>query len=242
MKVGIIGFGRLGKLLVKNFTQDASVSVYDLNLDTSVVNTLNAKSSTLEEVCKSKILILCVPISQISKVADQIKSLVTKDTLVIDVCSVKVHPMKELTDILPSEVEVLGTHPMFGPDSAAKSLYGCKIVLCQERVSDKSFNNIKAYLESHGLKVIVSTAHEHDKQIAQSLILTHTIGRTLMDMDSAPMDIDTKGYRRLLKILETVENDSVQLFNDMNKYNPYAKEMREALSSSLNTVIESVKE
>ena len=242
MKIGVLGFGRLGKLLVRNFTLDATVCVYDINLERSEVENLGAKLATLEEICKSKILIICVPISQISSVANQIKNLVTKDTLVIDVCSVKVYPMEKLTSILSKEVEVLGTHPMFGPDSASRSLYGCKVVLCQERVSDKVFNNIKGYLESHGLKVIVSTAHEHDKQIADSLILTHTIGRTLMDMNSSPMEIDTKGYRRLLKILETVENDSVQLFNDMNKYNPYAKEMREALSSSLNKVITSVKE
>ena len=68
------------------------------------------------------------------------------------------------------------------------------------------------------------------------------IGRTLMDMNSTSMEIDTKGYRRLLKILETVENDSVQLFNDMNKYNPYAKDMRGSLESSLSKVLGSVKE
>jgi prephenate dehydrogenase len=242
MKVGVLGFGRLGKLLVKNLSQDASVFVYDNNFEHEEVKSLGATPTSIEEVCKCKILILCVPISAIRNVANEIKDLLSKDTLVVDVCSVKVQPMDELTHILPKEVEVLGTHPMFGPDSAAKSLYGCKIVLCQERVSDTTFNNIKGYLESHGLKVIVSSAHEHDKQIAQTLILTHTIGRTLMDMDSHPMEIDTKGYRRLLKILETVENDSVQLFKDMNKYNPYAKEMRESLSNSLNTVISSVKE
>ena len=242
MKVGVLGFGRLGKLLVKNLAQDASVYVYDTTLNDDEVTSLGATPSSLEDICKSKILILCIPISALTVVAQQIKNLVDENTLVVDVCSVKVHPMEQLTNILPKSVQILGTHPMFGPDSAKKSLYGCKIVLCQERVSDESFNNIKGYLESHGLKVIVSSAHEHDKQIAQSLILTHTIGRTLMDMNSTSMEIDTKGYRRLLKILETVENDSVQLFNDMNKYNPYAKDMRGSLESSLSKVLGSVKE
>ncbi|WP_127714765.1 prephenate dehydrogenase/arogenate dehydrogenase family protein [Halobacteriovorax sp. HLS] len=242
MKIGVIGFGRLGKLLVRNISQDASVAVFDINIDTDLVSSMGAKSVCLEEVCKSKILILCVPISKISEVANQIKDHITPDTLIIDVCSVKVYPMEELTKRLPENIQILGTHPMFGPDSAAKSLYGCKIVLCPERVSDKVLKDIQGYLESHGLKVIVSTAHEHDEQIAQTLILTHTIGRTLMDMNSMEMEIDTKGYRRLLKILETVENDSVQLFNDMNKYNPYAKKMRSSLSHSLSKVLASVEE
>lgn len=239
MKVGILGFGRLGKLLTKNLSKDATTLVYDIDVRKEDVEKAGATSSTIEEVCKCPILILCVPISAIEDVAKNISKLVTKNTLVIDVCSVKVHPMELLETLLPKETEILGTHPMFGPDSAAKSLYGCKIVLCKQRIEDEKYNNILGYLESHGLKVIEATAHEHDKQIANSLILTHTIGRTLMDMESKEMDIDTKGYRRLLKILETVENDSVQLFKDMNKYNPYAKDMRESLSNSLSKTLES---
>ena len=103
MKVGILGFGRLGKLLAKNLTQDATVSVFDTSLDLEEVKKFGATAASLEEVCKSKILILCVPISQITLVANQIKELVTPDTLVVDVCSVKVHPMEELTSILPSQ-------------------------------------------------------------------------------------------------------------------------------------------
>lgn len=241
MKVGIIGFGRLGKLVTKNLSKDATTIVYDLNIIEKEVNDIGSSIGTLDELCKCPILLLCVPISAIENVAKEISTRVTKDTLVIDVCSVKVHPMKVLEDLLPKETEILGTHPMFGPDSAAQSLYGCKIVLCKQRVNEEKYQNIKGYLESHGLKVIEATAHEHDKQIADTLILTHTIGRTLMDMNSREMDIDTKGYRRLLKILETVENDSVQLFKDMNEYNPYSQQMRESLQSSLTKTLESVK-
>jgi len=240
MKVGIIGFGRLGKLLTKNLSKDATTICYDINISKEEVESLGSKVGTLEEVCKSTILILCVPISAIESVADQIAPLVSKETLVVDVCSVKIHPMKILEEKLPQDTQILGTHPMFGPDSAAKSLYGCKIVLCQQRVSDERYRNIKGYLESHGLKVIEATADEHDQQIANTLILTHTIGRTLMEMNATEMEIDTKGYRRLLKILETVENDSVQLFKDMNKYNPHAKNMRTSLSSALEETLASV--
>ncbi len=242
MKVGIIGFGRLGKLLTKNISRDATTLVFDTNLDLNKLEEFGSTAGSLKEVCECPILILCIPISAIETAALEISKFVGKDTLVIDVCSVKVHPMELLEKILPAETEILGTHPMFGPDSAAKSLYGCKIVLCKQRVNEEKYQNIKGYLESHGLKVIEATAHEHDKQIANSLILTHTIGRTLMEMESTDMDIDTKGYRRLLKILETVENDSVQLFKDMNKYNPYAKDMRESLMSSLTKTLESALE
>ena len=54
-----------------------------------------------------------------------------------------------------------------------------------------------------------------------------------MDFGAEPIDIDTKGYRRLMKILITVQNDTWQLFEDMNRYNPYAKETRVEFINSL---------
>ena len=50
-------------------------------------------------------------------------------------------------------------------------------------------------------------------------------------------EIDTKGYRRLLKILQTVENDSWQLFDDMNSYNQFSKPTREAFRKSLENIL-----
>jgi len=41
-------------------------------------------------------------------------------------------------------------------------------------------------------------------------------------MGAKPQDIDTRGIRRLLHILEVVGNDTWQLSPDMNRYNPYA--------------------
>jgi prephenate dehydrogenase len=49
------------------------------------------------------------------------------------------------------------------------------------------------------------------------------IGRTLSEYGASPLDIDTEGYKRLLHILEVVERDTWQLFQDMHHYNPYAK-------------------
>ena len=49
-------------------------------------------------------------------------------------------------------------------------------------------------------------------------------------------DLDTEEYRRLLHILDVVKNDSWQLFNDMNEYNRFSKEMRARMISSLEKV------
>lgn len=236
MKVGFIGFGRLGKLIAKNLSQDADLLIYDIEDYSDEIKALGAKPASLEEVCQCPMIIPFVPISALQNLLGQMKDLIRPDSLIIDVCSVKTLPLQWMKESLPETVSLLGTHPMFGPDSAKNSLYGCKIVLCPVRIEDSVLKDIQGYLETHGLKVIQSTPEEHDKQIAHSLLLTHFLGRTLMDFGAQPLEIDTKGYRRLMKILETVENDTWQLFEDMNKYNPFAKETREEFIQSLTTI------
>ena len=76
--------------------------------------------------------------------------------------------------------------------------------------------------------VVESTPEEHDRQIAVSLALTHFIGRALSEFGAGPLDIDTEGYNRLLHILEVVTHDTWQLFMDMHRYNPFARQQREA--------------
>jgi prephenate dehydrogenase len=100
------------------------------------------------------------------------------------------------------------------------------MVLCPERIDPKRYLKIKAWLEGKGLTLIETSADQHDRQIAVSLAMTHFIGRSLSEFGAFQLDIDTEGYKRLLHILEVVSNDTWQLFEDMNNYNPYAGSKR----------------
>jgi prephenate dehydrogenase len=169
-------------------------------------------------------------------VLKDIAPLLRPDGLIVDVCSVKEYPVRLMTDILPHTVSILATHPMFGPDSAADSLEGGKICLCRVRIAEKNYQNIKAYLTVKGLVAIEATPQQHDEQIATSLSLTHFIGRTLSEYGAKQLDLDTEGYKRLLHILEVVERDTWQLFLDMHRYNPYAKEKRVAFMGVMGEI------
>jgi len=240
MKIGIIGFGRLGKLIVKNLAQDFTLIVYDkIDCHKEIIQA-GATPGTLTEVCKAKIIIPFVPISAFESVIKEISPIIQDKTLVIDVCSVKTHPIMVMEEHLPKNIQILGTHPMFGPDSAKTTLMGSKIVLCKQRVEEKFYLEIKAYLEKFGLKVIEATPQKHDEEISHSLLLTHYLGRGLLDFGASALEIDTAGYRRLMKILGTVENDSWQLFEDMNTYNPYAKKTMDDFLLSLEKIRDKV--
>lgn len=235
-KIGLIGFGRFGKLAVKHLSDDFEFYVYNKSDKRGEIRENNATPASLKEACNQDLVVLAVPISEFEHALKSIKGLLRKNSIVIDVCSAKEHPIKLMKNILPKNAQILGTHPMFGPDSAFDSLEGRKIVLCRARIQDKIYLQIKRFLESKRLNVIEASPEQHDIAMAKSLVLTHFIGRALIDMKAAALDMDTRAYRDMIRILDTVKNDTWQLFEDMNKYNPYSKTIRERLIKSLNKI------
>lgn len=236
MTIGIIGFSRFGQLLAKILKPYAEVLVYNRSDKSAEAKDLGVEWSNLEQVCQCDWVIVSVAISATEELVKQIAPLLKKGSLVMDVCSVKVFPAQWLEKYISKDNEILATHPMFGPDSAANGTKDLQWVLCPLKISDEMLNKVKEILNKLEVKIIETTPEEHDLQAAISLSLVHFIGRGLEEFGIKPLEISTMGFERLLKVNETVTHDSFQLFLDMQKYNPYAKAARERLIESLNKV------
>ncbi len=236
MTVGVIGFGRLGRLLVRHFSHDARLFVYDPKPDARRVRALGATPVSFEDACAQDIVVLCVPMAEFEGVVKRMRRFVRPGTLVVDTCSVKEHPVSVMKRLLPKGVELLATHPNFGPDSAAESLKGRKLVLCRVRMTGPRYAAAKRVLSRKGLELVEMTPREHDRRMASSLVLTHFIGRALIAYGAKTTGVDTEGYKRLLRILETVQNDSWQLFADMNRFNAGAAPMRRRFRRAIESV------
>lgn len=234
MTVGLIGFGRLGRLLTRHFARDAKIFVYDVTLDARKVRALGAVPATLAQAAAQDVVVLCVPMAAFEDVSRRLAPLLRPGALVVDTCSVKEHPVRVMKRRLPKSVSILGTHPNFGPDSAADSLHGRKIILCRARMTDALYRKAKRVLRGKGLDVVELSPREHDRRMASSLVLTHFIGRGLVAYGAKTTSVDTEGYKRLLRILETVQNDSWQLFQDMNRFNSFAAPMRRRFLAALS--------
>jgi prephenate dehydrogenase len=235
--IGLIGYGRFGRLTVQNLAPDCPVVVFTRNQDKRAdIEEAGGRLVSFEEACEQEIVILCIPISAMQATLKQIAPLVQTNALIVDVCSVKVYPVQWMKELLPESVQILATHPMFGPDSAAISLAGHKIVLCPERIQPQRYEEIKQWLQKKHLAIIETTPDNHDQEIAVSLALTHFIGRSLSEFGALPLNIDTEGYKRLLHILDVTNNDTMQLFEDMHNYNPYAQSKREDFMRAMETM------
>lgn len=234
--IGVIGLGRFGRLAVKYLVKDQSVCVYTPSGRYDEIEALGAKPVSFAEACIQDIVLLCVPISKFAENVEYAAPFIRPGALVVDVCSVKEYPVACMRKYLPEHAQILATHPMFGPDSAAVSLCGAKIVLCPERVDAERYQQIKVCLEAKGLEIIETTPEEHDRETARSLALPHFIGRGMEAMGLAPLEIDTEGFKRLLHVMGVVTHDTWQLFMDMQTYNRFAAIARREFMAALNQV------
>jgi prephenate dehydrogenase len=236
MTIGIIGFSRFGQLLAKILKPYAEVIVCNRSDKSLEAKELGVEWSSLEQVSQCDWVIVSVAISATEEMIKQIAPLLKKGNLVTDVCSVKVLPSQWLEKYISQDNEIMATHPMFGPDSAKNGTKDLQWVLCPLRISESTLDKVKDVLNKLEVKIIETTPEEHDREAAVSLSLVHFIGRGLEESGFKEQEIKTLGFERLLRVMETVTNDSFQLFLDMQKYNPYAKEARERFIESLQKV------
>ncbi len=230
----VIGYGRIGMVLSKYLNQQFNVSILEINkLKGQQARNDGLKTIQQKDIERFKTIYLAVPINKFGDILDLIKDKVAKDTLVIDTCSVKLYPIKLMNEKLKN-CYCLGTHPIFGPDSTKKGLANLPMVMCPINISDSLLNKWIDFWSSNGVKIIISTADEHDRQMAYSLGLTHFIGRILGEVDLKKLDMASKGYNSLLEIVTNTNNDSWELFKDMQYYNPYTSDMRDSIYDAIN--------
>lgn len=55
-------------------------------------------------------------------------------------------------------------------------------------------------------------ANEHDENAANSQFATHLVGRLLEQLQLTATPIDTVGFQKMLSLMETVSDDSFDLF------------------------------
>ncbi|RLC36661.1 hypothetical protein DRH27_04900 [Candidatus Falkowbacteria bacterium] len=233
--VGIIGFGNFGRLAASILKDDFRVKVCHYRKreeDIKLAKKINVELTTLNNTLNSDVIVLAVPISKTEAAIKQISSKLKPGTLVLDTCSVKTYPCRWLKKYIPENVEIIGTHPMFGPTTSKFNfekqkwiLEGLQIVLCPLRIKKARQEEVIKYLSKLGLKVIITTPEDHDRQNAKTLALVHYIGRSLLGAGIGEQEIYTKGYLDLLSILPHTTSDNWQLFYDMNNYNPYARKI-----------------
>jgi prephenate dehydrogenase len=149
---------------------------------------------------------------------------------VVDMASVKVEPMRWMEELLPPGVSRVGTHPLFGPESAPeRNVRGQRIVVCEAEGYAAAARSIEVIARRLGLESIRLDPETHDREMARSQALVFLIARALSSAGLEGSQYGTPSERRVWSALNMTAADTDELYEDILKLNPYAVESTRAL-------------
>jgi prephenate dehydrogenase len=168
----------------------------------------------LREIEESDIVLISVIIEKTVEVIREVAPHMHAGSLIMDVTSIKSGPMKAMKIFAPKGVEVLGTHPMFGP--TMPSLCGQTIILTPvDGKSEKWLPIIQSLFESDGAHIEILDAEEHDEIMAVVQALTHFayigIGAAMR-----ALDFDVERSRKFMSPVYEIMIDFVGRILDQN--------------------------
>jgi prephenate dehydrogenase len=222
--IGIVGTGRFGSYFATQLER-AGHRVHRADIREEPAS----RQASMVRACRSPLVIYAVPIRELEHAITGTRDLLAPDATVMDVSSVKIVPCALLERLLPGMATV-GTHPLFGPQSAPDNCAGQRAAVCAIAAGTAASQVAAAragdLFASLGVTVVRCTPVEHDTQVARTQFLTHFIGRGAIRAGIDRLPLSTKSHDALMDIVDVVGSDSMELFEDMAAFNPMVRPVR----------------
>jgi prephenate dehydrogenase len=139
-------------------------------------------------------------------------------------------------------VHYAASHPLFGPDSAREGIQGHTISLIPGRIPYFKYDAlVHIFADLMQLTVLNLSPEEHDRLMAFNLSLVHHIGRTFHDLQIYKLPLMMAGLKNINNISQVVMNDSLELFQDFYRFNPYSQEVRKRFIDNFNNISSMIK-
>lgn len=186
----------------------------------------------------SDVVIISVPIQATPRIIEELAPLMKPGSLIMDVTSVKEESSMLMEQYAAEGVEVVPTHPMFGP--RIRSLDGQVVVLTPSK-DGSWYTKVYEFLENENVRIIVTTPEIHDRMMSIVQGLTHfayvSIAATI-----ERLDIDIKESRKFASPIYNLMLDTIARITAQNPYlvysiqtsNKYIKESHETFNETFN--------
>jgi prephenate dehydrogenase len=231
-EIGIIGFGQFGQFMAQHLAPFFEVAVCDIADRQAEAEKIGVNWSDFATVAGKAIVVFAVPLKSFETVLARAAPFLQTGAMCFDVCSVKMEPLRLMRAHLPETVEIIGTHPLFGPQSGREGIDGMRVALCPVRTGKKA--EIKRFLvEDLKLKVFEKSPEEHDREMAHVQALTHFVARALDELHVVDSELATVSYEELMRAARLVSEDSWELFQTIQQGNPFADPKRKAFIEKL---------
>ena len=222
--IGIIGGTQgMGAFLARVFA-DAGFAVDAMGLGQEGLSHTGA--AAIEVAGRNDLVVIAVPIDATVRVIKEVAPHVRKGACLMDITSIKRAPLEAMLEAAPEGVDVVGTHPMFGPHGVDFDRQ--KVVLCRGR-GEGGFSRVKRLYEGFGAETIEATAEEHDAQMALIQVLVHektmVLGSVLERLKAdlgRSLQFASPIYRTELAMIGRMFSQRAELYADILTVNPEA--------------------
>ena len=207
----IIGCGLLGSSLLRKIKKEniaKKIFIFEKSKkNLSKIKKLKLPCEIVKKpenvIHKSKLIILCTPMSQYKNLILRINKFLTPKNVITDVGSSKESSLKIINKNLKKNIFWTSSHPIAGsevsgPEYGKQNLFKNKwcVLIKDKRSSIKQIKFLKSFWKKIGSKIIVMDAEKHDKIFSITSHLPHLVAYNLV---KSAQDFERKQKYDLIK-------------------------------------------
>ena len=207
----IIGCGLLGSSLLRKIKKEniaKKIFIFEKSKkNLSKIKKLKLPCEIVKKpenvIHKSKLIILCTPMSQYKNLILRINKFLTPKNVITDVGSSKESSLKIINKNLKKNIFWTSSHPIAGsevsgPEYGKQNLFENKwcVLIKDKRSSIKQIKFLKSFWKKIGSKIIVMDAEKHDKIFSITSHLPHLVAYNLV---KSAQDFERKQKYDLIK-------------------------------------------
>ncbi|HDQ40135.1 MAG TPA: prephenate dehydrogenase [Desulfonatronum sp.] len=188
------------------------------------------KQRLAEVLPNQDLVLLAVPAPVLEDVLARCAAHLSPETVLMDICSVKVLPMAVMLRYHAGSV--VGTHPLFGPEPNQVA----RVAVTPGR-GEQALNAILDLLTKLGFAPFLSTAETHDRAMAavQGLNFVTTCAYlSALAEDESLESFLTPSFSRRLEAARKMLTEDATMFTDLFEANPYSQDAVRLFRSHLN--------
>lgn len=223
-KIGIISLGLIGGSILKSLSKVNNIELFAYTTNNDTINKAKIYtpniSKDLNNLKNCDIIFVCSPISKTESMLKKLNGVVSQNTIVTDVASVKSIFMNDCYNFI-----YIGSHPMAGTENTGfdysneNMFYGAKWVITPNKNENiKNIEKLKNIILCTNAKPIIMDANEHDLAVAlishMPLILSQGLFKNIENNNNAKL-LASSGFRDMTRLAMS----NTQMAYDMLNYN-----------------------
>lgn len=245
------GYGGMGQIfarLFKNEGHEITITGPTETKGADAASKIGVKyvKDNVSAAKQADVVVITVPIAHTKETIEEVAPHVKDGALLMDLTSVKGWPCELMLKHSTPKVEVIGTHPVFGP--RVGSVDGQVFVLTPVR-GQHWMPWLEDILVRHRAKIIKSTPQEHDRVMGVVQGLTHfayiSVGKTLKDLEfdvKRSRDFSSPVYDMMLDMVGRIIGQNPHLYAEIQMMNPDVAGIHDAYLNAAQQLSRAVKD